>query len=178
MGHVPRMTGTAKLQSVAAPSRRRRNMPFGAKAEYRMTGRCQARASKIVIALGVAIMLMAGLVGCDTAGSVGRAGAFPDVDQMEAELKKGVSTKADVERLLGPPSGRGGALSALEPLRPRELWTYSEFGWSLIEYQEGGARVHLDQQLLMVFFVDDRLDGFWWHSNAGPLKLRPEQPAE
>lgn len=99
----------------------------------------------------------------------GRAGAFPDVDRMEAELKKGVSTKADVEALLGPPVGRGGALSAVEPDRPRDIWVYGEFGWSIIDMSGSEVRLHLDQQLLMVYFIDDVFDGFWWHGNAAAM---------
>ncbi len=99
----------------------------------------------------------------------GRVAAFPDVDRMEAELKKGVSTKADVEALLGAPIGRGGALSGVQPAAPRDVWVYGEFGWSLIDMKGGVARLHLDQQLLMVYFVGDVFDGFWWHGNAGAL---------
>ena len=102
----------------------------------------------------------------------GRVGAFPDVDRMEAELKKGVSTKADVEALLGPPTGQGGALSSVQPERPREVWVYGEFGWSMIELKGSTARLHLDQRLLMVYFVDDLFDGFWWHGNAAAMTGR------
>lgn len=98
-----------------------------------------------------------------------RVGAFPDVDRMEAELKKGLSTKADVEALLGPPVGRGGALSAVEPGRPRDVWVYGEFGWSIIDMSGSAVRLHFDQQLLMVYFVDGLFDGFWWHGNAAAM---------
>ena len=100
----------------------------------------------------------------------GRTQAFPDVDRMEAELTKGVSTKADVEALLGPPVGHGGALSAVQPDRPRDVWVYGEFGWSIIDMSGSVVRLHLDQQLLMVYFVDGVFDGFWWHGNAGAMK--------
>ena len=98
-----------------------------------------------------------------------RAGKFPDVDRMESTLTKGVSTKADVEALLGRPSGRGGALSNLEPQRPREIWLYEELGVSLIGMEGEVARIHIDQQFLMIYFVDDIFDGFWWHDNAAPV---------
>ena len=98
-----------------------------------------------------------------------RSGAFPDVDRMESTFTKGTSTKADVEALLGRPNGRGGALSNLEPQRPREIWLYEELGVSLIDMKGGVARIHIAQQFLMIYFVDGIFDGFWWHDNAAPV---------
>ena len=88
---------------------------------------------------------------------------------MESTLTKGVSTKADVAVLLGQPNGRGGALSKLEPQRPREIWLYEELDVSLIDMKQGVARIHIAQQFLMVYFVDGIFDGFWWHDNSAPV---------
>ncbi len=125
----------------------------------------------IIVAFAIAGLLAGNVAQAadNLAQASGRVGAFPDVDRMEAELRKGVSTKADVEALLGPPIGHGGALSSVDPNRPRAVWVYGEFGWSMIELKGSTARLHLDQQLLMVYFVDDVFDGFWWHGNAGAL---------
>ena len=117
--------------------------------------------------------LLVALSGCATAPATGgRAGFMPDIELLEAQLQKGISTKADVEQLLGKPIGEGGALSGLEPDRPRELWVYGEGGWSLIGLEGTTGRIHIDQQLLMVFFVDGRFDGYWWNSHGGPVKAR------
>ena len=98
-----------------------------------------------------------------------RMGRFPDVDVMEERLVKGLSTKAEVEALLGAPSGRGGALSNLEPDRPREIWVYEENNVSIISMDDGAGRMrlHFAQQFLMVYFVEGVFDGFWWHDTAG-----------
>jgi len=97
---------------------------------------------------------------------------MPNIELLETQLTKGVSTKVDVEQLLGKPIGEGGALSGLEPDRPRELWVYGESGWSIVGLEGTTARIHIDQQLLMVFFVDGRFDGYWWNSHGGPVKAR------
>lgn len=99
-----------------------------------------------------------------------RSGKFPDVDRMEASLKRGVSTKSDVLALIGRPDGRGGALSNLEPGRPREIWVYEELGMSVIDTKGGVMRMHLAQQFLMIYFVDGKFDAFWWHDNSAPVK--------
>lgn len=133
-------------------------------------------ARPVMILRAIAILFTVTWISCVFAAQValavdGRAGGFPDVDSMETALKKGISTKTDVEALLGPPVGRGGALSGVEPGRPRDVWVYGEFGWSLIDMKGGVARLHFDQQLLMVYFLGDVFDGFWWHGNADVTTL-------
>ncbi len=126
-----------------------------------------------VLKLAFLTFLLVALSGCATAPSTGgRAGILPDIELLEAQLQKGISTEADVEQLLGKPIGEGGALSGLEPDRPRALWVYGEGGWSLIGLEGTTGRIHVDQQLLMVFFVDGRFDGYWWNSHGGPVKVR------
>lgn len=121
----------------------------------------------------VSLLLVEILGACATGPGVdARSRRLPDVELLSQQLAKGISTKADVRRVLGEPNGRGGALSKLQPDRPRELWIYSEMGWSLMSLEATGARVHVDQQLLMVFFDGDVLDGYWWHSNAAPAKAK------
>jgi len=121
----------------------------------------------ILLTLGVA-------AGCATTQEATdmRAGAVRNAELIEIQLTKGVSTKADVERLLGKPIGDGAALSGLDPERPRELWVYGEAAWSLIGFEGGVARTHFEQQLLMVYFLDGKFDGYWWNSNAGPIKVK------
>ncbi len=121
----------------------------------------------------ISLLLVQVLSACATGPGVdARSRRLPDVELVAQQLEKGISTKADVQRVLGEPNGRGGALSKLQPDRPRELWIYSEMGWSLMSLGAAGARVHVDQQLLMVFFDGDVLDGYWWHSNAAPVKAK------
>jgi hypothetical protein len=98
------------------------------------------------------------------------SGKFPDVDRMEQSLMRGESTKSDVIALLGKPAGRGGALSGLQPDRPREIWLYEELDASMIDTKGGVLRLHIAQQFLMVYFVDGKFDGFWWHDTSAPVK--------
>lgn len=118
--------------------------------------------------LGAAIGV-AGLLHGAAAQSVDlRGGYFPDVDLMERELRKGVSTKSDVEALLGPATGAGGALSPRAPNEPAEIWFYQEIGASLLGTEGGVMRMHAEQQILMIYFVGGIFQGFWWHEMGVP----------
>ena len=120
-------------------------------------------------------------------------GAFLAVDQLEDKLIRGVSTKPDVERLLGKPTGFGAAYIALTdqavaeltkagrkgPKDKRELWFYDDQTANILDSKGGFIRIRLRQQLLMVYFHRDLFDGFMWFSNAGrgigstPLTEKP-----
>lgn len=116
------------------------------------------------------------LAGCVTI----RYGSPPRTDRLES-LKLGVSSKADVESVLGAPRGNGmlrhsanqsqyiqkitadpGSPIGLnvpldsDPTR-RTMWFY--------EYAEssGGS---VDLKYLLVFFLGDRYDGYLWFSSA------------
>ncbi len=115
-------------------------------------------------------------------------GAFLAVDRLEDELTRGVSTKSDVERLLGKPTGRGAAFMALTdravteltragqtgPNDKRELWFYDDQTANFLDSAGGFMRIRLRQQMLMVYFHGDRFDGFMWFSNAG--RMRASEP--
>lgn len=94
-------------------------------------------------------------------------GAFTEVNRLEAELRRGVSTKADVERVLGAPNGTGDAVLPTDP-RVREVWYYED-----IEVTGGRAAgrgvvlMDMRQQVLLVFFEKEVFDGFMWFSNVG-----------
>ena len=112
-------------------------------------------------------------------------GAFTAVDRIEEELQRGVSTKADVERILGKPNGSGAAfldgsgaanLESVEGLsgigEKREIWLYEDHEGNIIDSKGGVVRIHLRQQYLTVYFLGDRFDGFMWFSNAGTQKVK------
>ena len=109
--------------------------------------------------------------GCATGTT---AVVFPEVARIERELKPGVSTKADVERVLGSPEGRGNAVIPGDP-RPHEVWDYSDI--EAIEATKRQPRsgglfgvsydVQLRQQMLLAFFDKEVFDGFFWYSNLG-----------
>ncbi len=120
-------------------------------------------------------------------------GAFLAVDRIESGLTRGVSTKADVERLLGKPDGRGAAFMALTdqaiaklikagqsgPRDQREMWFYEDQTANILDAKDGYMRLRLRQQMLMVYFHRERFDGFMWFSSAGmgraadPVSVKP-----
>jgi len=82
-------------------------------------------------------------------------GSPPRTDRL-ATLTIGASTTADVLLALGEPRGRGVVRQSLD-LPPRTIWSY--------EYTEAeGRRIGL--KMLLVFFNQDRYDGYLWFSAA------------
>lgn len=96
-------------------------------------------------------------------------GEFPEIDRLERELERGVSTAEDVERVLGKPSGYGRALSGIDG-KHRDVWYYEEIEASVIDSEGSVIRMHAHQQILLIFLLDEKLDGFQWYSNAGVVK--------
>ena len=122
------------------------------------------------------LFLFALLIGTFAAGCAAQkltTGAFREVSRLETELRRGVSTKADVERVLGDPNGSGHAVLPRDP-RPREVWYYEDTeitGSKSLGYRrELGADLHirdLRQRVLLVFFEKEVFDGFMWYSTVG-----------
>jgi len=111
------------------------------------------------------------LVGSLVAGCASHmtTGAFTQTSRIESELKQGISTKMDVQRLLGTPKGSGGAVFPIDP-RPREAWYYDDIEVTNLSSEAGLYRVKVRQQILLVFFEKGVFDGFMWWSNAGEAK--------
>jgi len=101
------------------------------------------------------------VTGCATQSA--KTQAFSNIDQFETDLRRGVTTRADVLLLLGEPDGDG-ALGGFDTLRdpdddekePLDAWYYESIQSSFI----GGLKVN--QQILLVFFDGDTVDGFLW----------------
>jgi hypothetical protein len=92
-------------------------------------------------------------------------GAFTQTGRIEAELKRGISTKMDVQRVLGAPKGTGGAVLPLDP-RPRELWFYQDVKVTKLRSEgQGVLRGETGLQFLLVFFREGVFDGFMWSSS-------------
>ena len=83
-----------------------------------------------------------------------RFGRQPDTRQLE-QLERGTSTKADVLRLLGPPSGGGRSQFPVED-RARDLWCY---------YYEESTMKDAQRIFLFVYFLEGRFDGYMWFSS-------------
>ncbi|GAB3625902.1 hypothetical protein PTE30175_01100 [Pandoraea terrae] len=90
------------------------------------------------------------------------AGAPVDPAALENKLVIGQSTATDVERVLGPPFGKGREMLPLGE-SPRTAWQYY--------YEEGGQED--DRRLFMfVFIKDGRYDGYIWFSSLSPETIR------
>ncbi len=94
-------------------------------------------------------------------------GAFTQVNNIETALKRGVSTKMDVQRLLGTPKGFGGTLLAGYP-GSRDVWFYDDIEMTDIKFTgQGGYQVKVRQQVILIYFDKEVFDGFLWFSNSG-----------
>ena len=130
-------------------------------------GACSRR--RFVFALLGALIPML-LIGC--APKRVTTGAFTQVARIESEFKRGVSTKEEVRRVLGPPKGGGSAI--LPPdRRQREVWFYEDFEVRNITSPKPGIlRMDVRQQILLVFFNEGIFDGHMWYSNAVKAKAK------
>ena len=107
------------------------------------------------------VALMVTLAGFTSACYSAWGGYWPPVERLD-ELRPGISSRADVEALLGTPLGRGMARFTPESA-PREVWIYARAG-----YPGRGTSFHNAQ--LVVFLDDGRYDGHYWTIVGKPLE--------
>jgi len=119
--------------------------------------------SHCVLALSLAGTFL--LAGCSAT-----TGPFTQVQRIEPELRRGVATKADVERILGTPRGRGATLLP-GVATELEVWSYENVNAKelrAVPRQAGGGpqviQGDLQHQLLLVIFAGEVLDGFVWYT--------------
>lgn len=127
-----------------------------------MAGRGARTPSRSLLVLACAGVL----AGCAT--GVG-TGAFVPVDRIEQELHRGVTSKSEVQRILGAPKGYG---SMVFPRHHRELevWYYEDIAVTDARAAGSGVlRANVRQQILLVNFDGSVLDGFVWFTNVGTL---------
>ncbi|MBK8892331.1 MAG: hypothetical protein IPN75_19170 [Dechloromonas sp.] len=91
--------------------------------------------------------------------------AFRDTKRIETQLQRGVSTKEDVKRMLGEPTGSGAVFMASVQQRPQEMWFYQDIELKDIKGSKGVLNVSFRQQILVVILRDGTFDGFMWFSN-------------
>lgn len=98
-------------------------------------------------------------------------GPFLNLPKIESELKKGVSTKMDVQRLLGAPQGFGGAIFPVTQ-ENHDIWFYQNIVMDNIRSEQGRTVTDMDQKILLVFFTKNLFDGFLWYTGTieGELK--------
>ena len=120
-------------------------------------------------------LVAAGTAGAAAASSSARP-AFAAAPTLDSELKRGVSTAAEVRRVLGPPTGQGAMLQAAIDSRPFDLWYYEDLAavGTTPDEEPLGSFVH--KQLLLVFFRDGVFQGYLWYSNLLGSRARAEGP--
>ena len=104
-------------------------------------------------------------------------GAFPKVGGIETQLKRGVSKKADVQRVLGIPNGSGGALlpgfgDRSEQVDAYQIWYYEDIEATDITSEENVMKMKMRQQILAVFFKGEVFHGYFWATNASDLETK------
>lgn len=104
-------------------------------------------------------------------------GAFPNTAAIEAQLKRGVSTKIDVQRVLGVPNGSGGALlpgfgERSEQVDPYQLWYYEDIEITDAKSEKNVVNMKMRQQILAVFFKGEVFYGYFWTSNSATGEAR------
>ncbi len=139
-----------------------------------------------MLALGIALATWIAVVDAADVGS----GAFRAAPAIEAQLKRGVSTRADVQKLLGVPNGSGAAIlpaagfdrdrvikaaegsaSSAQDFLQREVWFYEDISMTDLASTGGGYVAKLRQQLLMIFFKGELFDGFFWTTNSASPQI-------
>ncbi len=132
--------------------------------------------SRYRCSLPLALSLLAVAVAAPTIGVAqsqvtATTGAFRNTAAIESELKRGVSPKADVQRVLGLPSGTGAAFFPVMKSGGDEVWYYEDIEVTGLgsAYQEGTVTVlplNTRQQVVLIFFEGDTFDGNLWFSNV------------
>jgi outer membrane protein assembly factor BamE (lipoprotein component of BamABCDE complex) len=115
------------------------------------------------------VLLFYLLTGCATQKLT--TGAFTNVSSIDSQLKRGVSTKMDVQRLLGAPNGFGGAILPTDP-KPREVWYYEDIEATDYKSEESFITMNMRQQILLIFFEKGVFNGYMWSTNVGKAESR------
>lgn len=92
--------------------------------------------------------------------------AFRDTGQLERALVKGVSSRDDIKRVLGEPTGAGAVFLASVQQSPGEIMFYQDIELTDVKSSQGQLDLKVRQQILVVFIRDQGFDGFMWFSNA------------
>lgn len=100
------------------------------------------------------------------------SGAFRDLASIETSLVRGVTSKADVRRQLGIPNGSGAARFASLGGDEREIWYYEDIEMTGAKALNKTLKVDLRQQILLVIFNGEMVDGYLWTSNSGTALAR------
>lgn len=99
-------------------------------------------------------------------------GAFRDLSAIEKTMLRGVTSKAEVRKSLGIPNGSGAARFASLGGDEREIWYYEDVQLTGAKSAEQGMKLAMRQQILLVLFKGEVVDGYLWTSNSGTATAR------
>lgn len=109
------------------------------------------------------LLLICSLSACTPTKGV--MGPFLKLSAIETELKKGVSTKMDVQRIMGSPQGLGGAVFPVTA-EEHEVWYYQNIQIDNVVSQQSYITMDMHQKVLLVFFTKGLFDGFLWFTGT------------
>jgi hypothetical protein len=109
----------------------------------------------------------------ESLGEIG-TGVFPNTQLIEKNLVRNISTRADVQKLLGIPTGGGGAIlpgfgENSEVVEPYDVWYYEDVKTKNSKIKDGIMTMDMGQQILMIFFKGDKFYGYFWTSNESTI---------
>jgi len=112
----------------------------------------------------------------ESLGEIG-TGIFPDTQLIEKNLVRNISTRSDVQKLLGIPSGGGGAIlpgfgENSETPETYDLWYYEDFNTYNTKMKDGVMTMDMSQQILAIFFKGDKFYGYFWTSKESTFEGR------
>lgn len=132
-----------------------------------------ARSGHWWVAAAMRTIAAAAIVGCSAAAAQTlTTGPFNDLAGLDAALKRGVATKADVRRIFGPPNGGGAARFFSFGGDEREIWYYEDIEATGMKAVDGVMKIQMRQQMLVVMFKNERVDGYLWTSNRDSGEAR------
>lgn len=114
-----------------------------------------------------AIVLIAAVIGgCAPTPELPPMAAFEDTRRLETQLTRGVSTTADIRRVLGTPTGKGGMLLPRVQSTAQEFWFYQDIELTDVKAAQGQLDLVMRQQVMVVVVRDGLFEGFMWFSNT------------
>lgn len=102
-----------------------------------------------------------------TAG--GAATAMRNASRIETEFRRGVTTREDVRRLLGEPTGSGGAFFPTAT-KANDVWAYENVEMELVgSTREPTPAIQARQRwdVVLIFFDGNLYTGFMWYTSGG-----------
>lgn len=127
---------------------------------------------RLVGALAWATMACAAALPLPAFGESANTGAFRNLNSVESTLLRGVTSKAEVRRELGIPNGSGATQFASLGGDVREIWYYEDIALTGVRSVDKDLRIDMRQQILLVIFKGEMVDGYMWTSNSGAVSAQ------